>query len=77
MKLTPEQMYYAYCLGAKTAQGYKIGDLFLGAYGEAKRMVDPELRSLFVDGFLNHLPRPITCDHNNIIVRIGRTEHSA
>jgi hypothetical protein len=76
MKLTPEQMYYAYCLGAQTAKGYQVGDLFLGAYGEAK-LVAAELRPLFVEGYLNHLTVPIVCDHNNVIVRIGRTEHSA
>jgi hypothetical protein len=72
-----EEMYRAYCLGAETAKGYKIGDEFLGAYGEAKRKVGTELRALFVEGYLNHLPRPITCDHNNIIIRIGPIEHSA
>jgi hypothetical protein len=80
MTRTPEEMeamYQAYCLGATTAKGYKVGDLFLGAHEESKKKVGRDYQALFVEGYLNHLPRPITTDHNNIIVRIGPIEHSA
>jgi hypothetical protein len=58
--------------GGEVALGYRLGDKFLGAWGEADRLriTDPELRAEFVQGYLANLPRPIHVDKDNVIIRI-------
>jgi hypothetical protein len=79
MKLPNPEAYEAWHLGATAAKALKVGDIFLGAWGEADKqgITDKYLRSIFTEGFLQHLPQPVTTDHSCIIVRIGPIEHSA
>ena len=54
----------AYADGQATAKGYKIGDKFLGAFGEADRLgytekADKLARGIFVTAYIHNLAKPI------------------
>ncbi len=67
-----QEIKAAFDLGAQCAQ-YKVGDTFLGAWGEAdlKGIHDDMLRAAFTCGYLNNLARPVHTDRDGRIVRIG------
>lgn len=72
MKRGPEMRSKYYERGEETALAYRLGDKYLGAWGEAdkQRITNPELRAEFVQGFLAHMPRPPETDKAGIITRI-------
>lgn len=64
----------AYEGGTLVALSYKPGDTFLGAFGEADRLGfnEPITRSLFLTGYLQHLPNPVIMNDYGAITKIGR-----
>jgi hypothetical protein len=63
----------AYAAGVATAKAYKAGDTFIGALPEAHAQgfgASIE-RSIFMEGYLRNLARPIVIDSDSVILRIG------
>lgn len=71
-----ERLREFYQLGAETVAGYCVGDLFIGAWGEADRLGLTQIdeRVAFIEGFLAHQPRQVRFGADGKIVDIVNKE---
>lgn len=68
----------AYLAGEHIATGYKPGDLFLGAWGEADAIGYPAgsiERVCFTTGYLAKLPQLVITDRAGRLLQIGGSRH--
>lgn len=70
-----DRLREVYQAGADTAKSHKIGDVFLGAWGEVDRLgyIDIDERVAFIEGYLGSMPT-IFFDTDNKITGIVNRE---
>jgi hypothetical protein len=73
--MTPETIKAIYDMGGAVAAAYRVGDVFLGAFGEAEAYgfaVGSWQCDIFTTGFLRELKQPImTMRNSNVLVQYG------
>lgn len=69
---TNDEIMAAHNDGATAAERLTIGSVFTGAFGAFARTThDPALRSIFTQGYLWKLRRPVVTDFDNRITSLG------
>lgn len=72
--MSPEDIKRVYDQGVAVANNYKVGDKFLGAWGEAELLgygPDTMARGIFTVGYCGALHRPIITDRFNVLIQYG------